>query len=55
MTDIQKLEPEWLEFSKFWQAQIEPDLMENFFLVEKSDSIKNLCWMCWLQSSKQNE
>jgi len=43
---------EWLEFQKFWQGQIEPGLMENFFLVEAAESIRNLCWQTWCHAKK---
>jgi hypothetical protein len=43
------------DFVRFWEAEILPNLAEQFFLIEKTAEIKNLCWLCWLESSKQNK
>jgi hemolysin-activating ACP:hemolysin acyltransferase len=52
MTDNQKSRA---DFVRFWEAEILPALEGRFFLIENVAEIKNLCFLTWLESSKQNE
>jgi hypothetical protein len=53
MIDEQKMQKCRSEFVNFWESKVLPNLAEQFFLIEKTAEIKNLCWQCWLESSKQ--
>ena len=51
MSDEQKSRA---DFVKFWEAEILPNLAAQFFLIEKSDEIKNLCYLTWIEAAKKS-
>lgn len=53
MIDEQKMQKCRSEFVNFWESKILPNLDGQFFLIEKTAEIKNLAWLCWLESAQK--